>query len=176
VRRGFSLIETLVVIGVFAVIATVVARATTVSLLGTRKSDASAKVRENLNLAMGVIERQLRSARAITSPPPCDGTPYNSISYIDQYGDPSSFTCNPNPTCSSGTNTYVASGSASVRLTNPESICITDCEFTCSPPVPPDPPNLPPTVQIVIEGTSKETSGIEDTAVRLETGVSLRAY
>jgi len=170
VKKGFSLIETLVVIALFAIIATVVSRSTTVSLLGSRKSDASTKVRENLNIAVGVIERQLRSAQKITSA--CDGSSLNFIDYTDQYGQSTNFTCNPNPDCSSGTNTYVSSGSTSTRITSPDTICITACQFSCS--IPGD--NLPPSVSVAIEGRSKDVSGVEDTSVRLETGVSLRAY
>lgn len=169
-RKGFSLIETLVVIAVFAIIATVVARATSVSLLGSRKSDASTKVRENLSLAMAVIERQLRNASEITSA--CVGATSTSIDYVDAFGNTTGFACNPGATCASGTNTYISSGSAAVRLTNPEAVCITDCEFVCSR----SGANLPPTVTIAIEGMSKDAAGIEDATVRLETGVSLRAY
>lgn len=169
-KSGFSLIETLVVIAMFAIIAMVVSHSTTTSLVGSRKSDASTKVRENLSIALSVIERQLRSAKEITSA--CTGVSSTSISYIDEYGNPSTFNCNPSSSCSSGTNTYVSSGSASVRLTSPETICITACSFTCTP----SGSNLPPTVTISIEGRSKDTTGVEDTSVRLETGVSLRAY
>lgn len=169
-KNGFSLIETLVVVAVFAIVATVVSKATAVSLLGGRKSDASTKVLENLSLAMGVIERQLRNAVAITSA--CTGLPTTSIDYIDADGNEvrPGFSCNPSNTCTSSTNTYVSSGSA--RLTNPETVCITDCEFICLR----SGVNLPPTVTIAIEGRSKEVSGIEDATVRLETDVSLRAY
>lgn len=169
-KRAFSFVETLVVIGMFAIISVIVSRATAVTLVGSRKSDASSLVRENLSFAVSVIERHLRSAREITSS--CTGATASSINYLDQNGNPASFLCNPDVACSSTTNTYVASGSALSRLTNPDKICITSCQFVCTSPA----AGMPPTIRISIEGKSKEASGVEDTSVRLETGVSLRAY
>lgn len=169
-RSGFSLIETLVVVSVFAIVSLIVSRATAVSLVGSRKSDASTQVRENLSLAVSVLERHLRSAREITSN--CTGTPGSFISYIDENGSAAGFYCNPSTSCTSSTNTYVASGSALARITNPDKVCITHCQFICAATG----VGTPPGVRISIEGRSKEASGIEDTSIRLETGVSLRAY
>lgn len=171
-NSGFSLIETLVVVGLFAVIGIVVAQSTAVSLQGSRKADASSKVRENLNQAINVMERQLRSAKAITSPV-CStgGTSSTSINYTDQRGNPGSFTCYPEPNCTS--NSYVASPSAGtpLNLTSVETLCITACQFTCTKPV-----SGPPTIDILLEGKSKEATGVEDTTIIVKTSVNLRAY
>jgi len=168
--KGFSLIETLVVVGLFSVVALVIAQATAVSLKGSRKADASTNARENLTQAVNVIERQLRSARNVSAAD-CTGLPVSAIDYTDQAGRPSSFSCNSISTsCTNTTSSYVASGSA--RLTTPETICIIACQFICTP----SSANLPPTVEIQIEGVNKNTVGVEGASVRLETGVTLRAY
>jgi prepilin-type N-terminal cleavage/methylation domain-containing protein len=176
---GFSLIETLVVIAVFALISVIVSRSVAVSIVGTRKSDSSALVRENLNLAVSAVERRLRSASKITTS--CTGTPEQSIQFINEDGVESRLFCNPG-TCTVGGNTYIgyvpdiSAPGLEERLTNSDSVCITACEFVCSPQSAPGGLGLPPAIRISVEGRSKGTSGVEDTSVRLETGVSLRAY
>lgn len=172
-RKGFSLIETLVVIAVFAVIATIVSQSTTAGLLGSRKSDATSQVREELDHALSVMERHLRTAKSI-APADCSttGVTVDALDFTDQNGTVTNFTCVDLPSCSASTNTYVASGSGSLRLTSQENICITSCQFTCRQPV----SNLPPTVEIVLEGKSKNSVGAESASIRVQTSVTLRAY
>lgn len=168
-KKGFSLIETLVVVALFSVIGIVVSQSTAISLTGSRKADASTLVRENLNNAASVMERHLRSARSVT----CSTTPpETSISYKDENGNDSTFSCNVSPNCNSGTNTYVSSGSASVRLTSSQEVCITACEFRCNPST----GALPPNIQIYLQGRSKNISGVEDTTIDIRTSVTVRAY
>jgi len=168
-KRGFSLIETLVVIAMFAIVAAVVSQSTAVSLRGSKKSDASAKTRENLSSAIGVIERRLRGASEITTV--CDGvTPTQSVQLTNQDGVTNTISCNPDTSCTSGSNTYVLLDSD--KLTSTDDICITKCDFVCTQPS----TNLPPTIEITIQGQSKDATGIEDTSVEVKTSVTLRAY
>lgn len=172
-RKGFSLIETLVVVGLFAVIGIIVSQSTATSLQGSRKADASSKVRENLSQAINVMERQIRSAKAVVSPTVCSagGTSATAINYTDQYGQPGSFSCNISTDCPTDAISYVASGSASLRLTSSDTLCITACQFTCTKPT-----VGPPTIDIMLQGKSKEATGVEDTTVTVKTSVNLRAY
>ncbi len=168
-KKGFSLIETLVVIGLFALIATVVARSTAFSLSGSRKSDTSSMVREELENAVGVVERHLRSAKSIDATS-CTGLEMSSINYIDQSGAAATFTCVEDGDCSGTPDSQIAwSGS---RLTSQQNICLRQCKFTCTQAV----GNLPPTVKILVEGVAKGTTGVEGSAITVETSVTLRAY
>jgi prepilin-type N-terminal cleavage/methylation domain-containing protein len=169
-NKGFSLIETLVVIGLFAIVAAVISQATAVSLTGSRKSDASTQVRENLSSAVGSIERQIRSARSVSC------TSSERIDYIDQEGNGAYFACYPSASCNSATSTYIASASATPlvvsRITSTDTVCIVACEFSCTVPA----SGLPPTVEVTIVGQSKDVAGVENTSIELKTSVTLRAY
>lgn len=173
-KKGFSLIETLVVVGLFALVGIIVSQSTATSLTGSRKADASIKVRENLNQALSVMERQIRSAQSITSTCAAGGTTSENISYVDQSGNSAGFSCNPNPNCTTTSTTAVSSTSAvsTDRITSTDTLCITACQFVCTRVN----SNLPPTVDIILEGRSKEATGVEDTAIRVQTSVNLRAY
>lgn len=165
-KKGFSLIETLVVVALFAFIGIVVSQSTAVSLTGSRKAEASTRVRENLNSALGVIERQLRSAKSISS---CTNT---RVDFINEDGASSTISCNPSSNCTSTTQTYVYLNSSTFRLTNTDSVCLTECQFTCTQAS----ANVPYSVNVVLEGRSKNEIGVEDTTIRTGTSVNLRAY
>lgn len=121
-NKGISLIEILMVIGIFAVLGVITTRAVLLSLTGSKKSDSQLKVRENLDYAVSVMERQLRNAGNIS---PCPNVDPQVINYSDSNNVSSSFSCvNIGPTG------YIASGSA--RLTSDE-IGVSACTFTCSP-------------------------------------------
>lgn len=164
-RFGFSLIEILVVVSIFAILAAIATQTTVFSLRGARKSDSTIKVRENLNFALSIIERQLRNARAV-SPCPGSSTPLFTLNYTDQYDIPTSFSCNNIVPTGNG---YIASGAG--RLTNSD-IAITQCYFVCSQ----SSTNLPPSVDVVLTGYNKLTGGAEGSLVTVDTKIMLRIY
>jgi len=161
-KKGFSIIEIIVVIGLFSVLATVASQATILSLRGARKSDASSEVRENLDFTVSVMERQLRNSRSIASG--CDGSTLQYIDYIDQSDTFTSFECKD-----VGLNGFVASDSA--RLTSSE-ISITDCQFVCNSAS----AGLPPSIDIKITASNKNASGVESSEVGVDTRIMLRVY
>lgn len=63
--NGFSLVEMLVVVAMFAFLGVVVSQSTIDTLRNTRKSDASVGVRENLELVVASMERPIRGAVSI---------------------------------------------------------------------------------------------------------------
>lgn len=153
---GMSLIEILVVITIFAVMGVVVARAVILTVGGSKKSESIVKVRENLNYAMGIVERQIRNANSI---PTCPNSDSKVIDYIDQYGKATSFSCGAD---------YVASGSA--RLTNNE-IIVSGCSFICSPGA-----NYPDSIKVSFTAKDKYAVGIQNATVSVESQISLRNY
>lgn len=175
-KKGFSLIEILVVIALFAMIGVVVSQSTAVSLQGTRKADASSKVRENLNQALGVMERQIRAAKRIESACSVSGSESSTITYTDQDGVSGRvFNCVNTGACSASPNSYIASSSGMatlVNITSPSTVCITECKFVCTQPA----NGTPPTVDISITGESKDVRGVENTIIKVQTSVNLRTY
>jgi Tfp pilus assembly protein PilW len=157
---GISLIETVIVIGVFAVLGIISTSAVLLSLQGSKKGDAQVKVRENLDYAMSVIERQLRNADSA----PCSDETSLVISYSDYNNVSSTFSCE-----NLGPDGYVASGAA--RLTNQE-ISVTDCSFSCSKES-----ESPPKIGVNITAVDKANQGSKAGAtVTISTEINLRTY
>lgn len=161
-NKGVSLVEILVVIAVFAILGIVTTQAVLLTLRGTKKSEAVIKVRENLNYAMAVMERQLRNSEEITSTCPGGGL---SINYRDERGAAASFSCvNVGPSAG-----YVASGSAQLTSTD---ITVTSCSFSCTTGT----SSNPPSVTISLTGKGASDTGVTGAEVSVETKIFLRTY
>lgn len=157
-----SLLEILVVVAVFSILGIIITRSVLLTLRGSRKSESQVKVRENVNYALGVVERQLRNADSITE---CPNADTSRIDYTDESGGTSSFSC----IGVGGAGSYIASGSA--RLTSDE-IQISSCSFTCTEGSSANPPS----VDISINALDSEASGIENTQITASTKIFLRTY
>jgi len=166
VNSGFSLIEMLVVLFVFAILAIVMTQTLALSLRGSRKSESSSNTRENVQYALNVIDRVLRNARSLTCP---SSTPTNRIDYTDEYGNSAYFQC------ISGTDSYIASNSATQRLTS-DKIKISNCAtvFSCKDG---KSINIPDSLDISITATDATNgTGAEGSSVSLSTKILLRNY
>lgn len=159
-EKGFSLLEVLVVMGLFAVLGILSTRAVLLSLQGSKKSDSLVRVRENANYALAIVERQLRNADEVS---PCPNPAATLINYKDNQGIASSFAC-----VDTGENGYVASGSS--RLTTDE-IAIITCSFVCSA----GSSGLPPEVTVNLVARDSGTVS-EKSQVSLKTTILLRTY
>lgn len=164
-RNGFSLIEMLVVMFVFSILAIVVVQTLAITLRGSKKSESQVQARENIQYAISVMDRQIRNARSLT----CSGQT-NTLSYTDEYGNPANFQC-----ISSSGNYYIASNSA--RLTS-NSINITNCDasaslyaFTCIQNT-----GTPDEVNIAITATDSNVGGAEGSSVTVAKKILLRNY
>lgn len=161
--KGFSLLEVLVVLAVFSLLAIVSTTVILLSVRGTKKSDTSSRVRQNVDHAISVIERQIRNATSVASCPNADP---NVLSYFDQDGNPTSFTCFANPV-----DGYIASGSAKITA---DEVIIDYCSITCVPAAGGE--SSPPYVDISINARDKSTTGAESSAFSAQTQIYLRTY
>lgn len=163
-KRGISLIEILIVITIFAVLGILATRGVLLTLRGTRKSESLGKVRENINYALAVIERQIRNAGSVS---PCPNTNPLVLNYADGNGASTSFSCvNVGPTGG-----YIASGSA--RLTSTD-VSVTSCSFSCAPT--PLGSTTLPSVTIDVTAQNPGASSIETAQVSATTTIFLRTY
>src|SRR3990167_2752750 len=89
-QKGFSLLEMVVVLSVFALLAVISSQALILTLQGAKKSSNLATVRENVDFAMQIIERQLHNASEVT---PCPNVDSQTLTYKDQNGEVSTFSC-----------------------------------------------------------------------------------
>ena len=162
-QKGVSLLEIVIVVAIFAVVAVLTTRSTFLTLRGSKKSDSQIRVKENLEYGLSVIDRQLRNADLVTST--CDGSSLPRLDYVDSTGAVSFFACQE----IGQTSGYVASGSA--RLTSDE-ITITSCTFICSP----QEGSTPTSVTIDVTGSDLGATGVESSKVSISTKVFLRTY
>lgn len=161
-QKGFSIIEMLVVVSIFVVVGILTTRSVSMTLRGSKKSDSTIRVRENLNYSMGVIERQIRNAEKIVA---CPLTDPLTLSYVDFGGILSSFSCN---LTSPG---YVASGAATTRITSND-ISVTACSFTCSQIN----KNNPPIVTVNLTAEDATQTGMDKASVSTQTEIVVRNY
>lgn len=157
---GFSLIEMLVVITLFAFMAFFVTQSVSKSFQGAQKADAQGKVRDNLDYAASVVERNLRNAKSIIT---CD-TNMTTIDYVDQNGVSSDFTCNTN--LNPGNITWNNN-----PLTSNE-VDLTACSFTCSQPSPVN----PPVVDLQLVGGENTTDPVLQSPITILRRIVLRVY
>lgn len=161
-NKGFSLIEILVVISIFAFLGILVTRSVILTIAGSKKSESTVKVRENLDYTLQVIDRQLRNASSIVE---CPNPDPKEIDYIDQNGNQTLFRCAKDV---NGIG-LVASGSA--QMTSSE-VNIKTCSFSCTQ----DSTTLPAVVTVFLEGVDVTTGGAQAADVTLSSQISLRNY
>lgn len=173
IPMGFTLIETLVVLSVFSILAILVTSIIIYSLRGSKKSENTYLVRDKLSYAVEIIDRQMRNAKAIIPPGDslelrCSTLDADSsvvlkgekrIDYRDQNGTATYFDCSSS----------IASGSAElIDPTKISSTCSFDYRIPCSI-------GIPPTVTFKISGNTIGSSA-ESGQVTLENTTQLRTY
>lgn len=162
-RKGFSLIEILIVILIFSVLAILATQSLALSLRGSKKSELIGGVRESVDYSVSIMERLLRSAKSVSCSP--DNT---YIDYRDEFGNAGKFSC-----LIAGGVGYIASGSANLRLTATNvNIDCAGVVFSCPTPA----PSSSPSVSISIKANSTDTSGEEATPLTVTTKILLRNY
>lgn len=161
--KGFSLVEMLVVILIFAAVGILSTNAVSLTLRSSRKSESLLRVRESVNYSLSVIERHIRNVGTI---PSCTGVNAASISYLTPDGQLGSFTC-----ISPGVGGYIASGSANIRLTSND-ISITSCVFKCTQVD----LNNPPVVRLSVSAEDATSIASEKGTVSTDIEIATRNY
>ncbi len=162
-KKAFSLVEILVVMSIFAVIGVLTTSAVSLTLRSGKKSDSLVRVRESVNYSMAVLERQIRNADSIVS---CTGLPVTTLSYVSMEGVATSFSC-----ITSGSDKYIASGSANLRLTSTE-ISVTGCSFVCTQLN----LNSPPIIKVSITAEDSSSTSAEKGSISTVTEIVARNY
>ena len=164
IEKGISLIEILIVITIFAGLGILIAGSIILTLQGSQKSAALVRARENLDYSLSIIERQIRGAKSIS---PCPNPDPKTVAYLDQDGNPSSFTC----VNTGANNSFIASGSANVRITS-DGVKLTTCSFMCSLSV----GSNQPVVSVDLAMQDASASGLQSASVSATTQIFLRNY
>ena len=159
--QGFSLLEILVVITVFSILAILTTQTVLLTLKGSKKSESLTKVRGNIDYSLAIIERNIRNADSIEE---CPNPDSDIISYKDENGVSTSFSC-----ASDTDGGYIAS--ASGRLTSSE-VDVTSCSFTCEDAV----GETNPAVTFSVSARDAKLSALEGGEITISTKIFLRTY
>lgn len=159
--QGFSLLEILVVITVFSMLAILTTQAVILTLRGSKKSESLTKVRGSIDYSLATIERNIRNADSIEE---CPNPDPDIISYHDENGVLTSFSCD-----SDSDGGYIAS--ASGRLTSSE-VNVTSCSFQCEDLA----GETNPAVTISISARDATLNALEGGEITVSTTIFLRTY
>ena len=162
ISSGISLIEILIVVTIFSVLGIFVTQSITLTLQGSKKSEAMIAVRENLDYSIGIIERQIRNANSVTD---CPFSNQPHITYVDQYGTTTNFSWN-------STSFSIASGSATTLLASHEAVKVTNAAFTCVAGTSIDQPY----VNVSLTAQSATSTGAQSSPETVNTRIYLRNY
>ncbi len=162
-KSGFSLIEVLVVMFVFSILAVVITQSLAATLRNSKKSESSERGRENVQYAISIMERLLRNAQSLD----CASSDGSKLVYKNERSADTYFAC-----VTAGTDTFIASNSSSIRLTS-NTVQITNCNsmFVCNTGV-----NVPDSVDITISAADTNAPGIEGGQISVSTKILLRNY
>jgi prepilin-type N-terminal cleavage/methylation domain-containing protein len=161
-NKGYTLIELVIVIVIFSVIGIITSQTIVATIRATNKSAAVSKVRQNVDYAVGAMERQLRGASSIVST--CNATPQSEITFVDQNSNQITFSC-----IGVNSNNQPASiASDSANLTS-AAITLSACTFTCTPQTAGTPPTI--TINITANDLNGQNAPVTDT-----TQITLRSY
>lgn len=160
-NKGFSLVEILVVLSVFAILGIIVSQSLLLILRSAKKSDTSNKVRQSLDFALDSMERQIHNATNIT---PCPNADTKIVTVTDQNNITYPLSC---PEI--GATGYIAS--ASSRLTSTD-ISVVACSFVCTPST----TSVPSFVKIDITAQDSQAVGPENTKITDSRTIYLRTY
>ncbi|HEX8965765.1 MAG TPA: prepilin-type N-terminal cleavage/methylation domain-containing protein [Patescibacteria group bacterium] len=135
-QAGFTIIEMLTVMFVFAVVSAIAGAILVTSLRTSTKTNALANVRNNGTYVISQMTKTIRFARTLTVPYPCiyvSPTPFpiatSSMTIINADGGQITYACNgPSDTPA---NTITSNG-ASLMDTSTVGIATGKCSFTCS--------------------------------------------
>ena len=159
---GFSLVEMLVVLTVFSILAIVATQSLVITFKGARKSESIIVVRENVKRVLSVMERQLYNAKKI------ECVSLNTIQYHDQYSSI------PHPRFSwdvSSSPRSISSGSSVLVGLTTDKVDITQFDVNCVTSL-----EAPDMVIVTISAVATENLGVEGAQVTVTSRILLRSY
>jgi prepilin-type N-terminal cleavage/methylation domain-containing protein len=171
--KGFTLLEIVVVIGIFAGIATIVVTILFISLRLSKKSTVLLNIRQNGNVALSQMIKSIRYAKTLDSPTSCvppAPTSYTSITITSLLDEGvTQYKC---PTAPGET---ISSNSAALIDTNSIDVVPGTCSFTCTQPTVADAPTI--TIQFTLTAKNANPALVETVgSIPFQSSVVLRNY
>jgi len=163
---GFTLIEMMVVVALFSVIALMAVNIFFITLRTGVKAELVKEIKQNGDYAVSTMERMIRNAREIHSDTTCDGSSQSSIKIVNPDYLTTEFSC--------GSQIASQSAVATTYLTSSElTVDLSSCFFTCQRPV-----SNPETVTIsfTLSQTGTPDRPEEIASATFQTAISLRSH
>lgn len=170
IAYGFTLIEVIVVIGVFVILSTIILSILVTIIRGSKKSDSVVSVRQDGEHAMDQIVRVLRFAKSLDPATTCDGaTQLNNITITAVDLSQNTFTCpatSANPIKMNNTTNLTNSNISQVVVTP-----VNSCYFVCTQNT-----GRPPTIRINFNLSKVNSNGVLEgnTTIPFQSSVILR--
>jgi len=164
---GYSLIELLVAIGLFATVVAITSGTFVVSLKGHRKTFTAQTVADNVRFSMEIMAKEIRMGTGFTiNPGGCGGD--NGIQFTSNMPNRSGNTL---LFCHSSTNDEITfdDGGGSAASITASNLAVTDLRFDRYPAA-----GSPYRITTVLEGESKNTSPDVKTSINVQTTISPR--
>lgn len=161
--RGYTLIELISVITVFAIVGIIVVSITAFTLRGSKKSDLVENVRLSGNAVLSQMVRFIRYAESIDYP---SCVPSATSSWIKFSSLSSTQTT---LSCETASNTIAYNGTPLIET---NSLLVTDCQFVCRQPTTADAPTV--TIQFTLKSNNTSSFLENNVSVPFQTTVSLR--
>jgi type II secretory pathway pseudopilin PulG len=163
---GFTLVELLVVSGIFIIITTTIVSILFIILRGTKKSDSIIIVRQNGEQAMAQMVRIMRFAKSLDDPCPLTDPKSVTITAADLAQTVYTFTC---PSAPAPTPNFIDLNST--KLTNDATVVVDNCSFVCT-----QQSGSSPTIGISFTLSKKNLSGLpeENSTIPFKSSVTLR--
>lgn len=159
IKKGFSLIELIVVIGLLSLLLLAISSTMLMSIVSSNRIRTVSAVKTAGNYALGQIQSMVRSAKSVTS---CNSTT-STITIVNPDGGSTTLT-----TFNAGTYTRIASNSAYMTPTN---INTTSFSLGCEPS-----DTEPTQVNVSFDLQNKITTlrTVENPMLHFETSINLR--
>ncbi len=164
-EKGFTLVEVLVVSGIFIIITTVVVSIFFIILRGSKKSDSIVIVRQNGEQAMAQMVRIMRFAKSLDDPCPLIDQSSVTITAADVAQTVYEFTC---PAVFTAPNFIGLNGT---KLINDATVVVDSCYFVCTQQA-----GSSPTIGISFTLSKRNIGGLpeENSTIPFKSSVTLR--
>lgn len=151
-RKGFTLVELLVVMTILITVGGVIISILFISFRGSSKAAVVTTVKQNGNFALSQMVKSIRYAKSLEVPAPsmCTGSTNSPTLTITSLSDNGQITYS----CPTDMNDPITSNSAS--LIDTSAVAVTYCSFTCTQSSVSEPPRV--TIQFTL--TSKSQGGV----------------
>jgi prepilin-type N-terminal cleavage/methylation domain-containing protein len=166
-RTGFTLVELLVSVGLFAAISTIVISVLFTAFRASKKSEVMLAVKQNGSTALSRMVNNIRFARSLDDPLVCiPDALLDSITVTAFDGGQTVYGC-------PGVLTESISSNSAV-LVDINAVSVTACSFTCSQTSVSDPPTI--TIQFILSA-ARATDFVETTSsIPFQTAVTMRNF